>query len=115
VLDRMPLTSHGKVDRRALPVPEGRVEEVGEYVAPQTEIERVLAGIWAQILRVDQIGTRDNFFELGGHSLLGMRLITKISEQLGITLPVSALFKYPTIEQMATAIAGQTELESGVI
>jgi SAM-dependent methyltransferase/acyl carrier protein len=127
ILSQLPLTSHGKLDRRALPAPEGRAEEMGEYIAPSTEVERALGNMWSQLLRVDQIGVQDNFFDLGGHSLLGMKLITKVTEQFSVTLPVSAVFKYPTIEQMAKFIesvqlvkgdshaAKEGEFESGVL
>src|SRR6185312_15039321 len=80
VLQRMPLSSSGKVDRRALPSPQDRADELGEYVAPRTAVERTLAEIWGQLLRVDQIGVNDNFFELGGHSLLGVQLIDQLTK-----------------------------------
>ncbi|MFL6603398.1 MAG: phosphopantetheine-binding protein, partial [Steroidobacteraceae bacterium] len=104
VLKELPLTSNGKLDRRALPAPQSRPEEMGEYVAPRTEMERILAGIWAQVLRIDQVGVHDNFFELGGHSLLGTKLIAKLTETLGVRLPVVAIFQYPTIRQMVNAV-----------
>jgi ubiquinone/menaquinone biosynthesis C-methylase UbiE len=102
VLNHMPLTSNGKVDRRELPTPqELRPEELGEYVSPRTDLQRTLAQIWAHVLRIDQVGLRDNFFELGGHSLLAMKLITEISERLHIFLSAGVVFRYPTLEQMA--------------
>jgi acyl carrier protein len=104
VLKELPLTPSGKLDRRALPSPQRRPEEVGEYIAPRTELERTLAAIWAQLLRVDHVGVRDNFFELGGHSLLGMKLIAKIAEQVGVRLSVIAVFQYPTVQQMADIV-----------
>jgi len=76
VLSQLPLTSNGKVDRRALPAPQGRPEELGEYVAPRSELEKILTEIWVQLLRIDQVGVQDDFFELGGHSLLATRVIT---------------------------------------
>jgi amino acid adenylation domain-containing protein len=104
VLKQLPLTPNGKLDRRALPAPQSRPEEVGEYVAPRTELERMLADIWAQVLRVDQVGVQDNFFELGGHSLLGVKLIAKIAERLTVGLSVIAVFQYPTIQQMVKIV-----------
>ena len=126
-LEQLPLTPNGKVDRKALPAPQIRGEDAGDYAAPRSELERVLADIWAKVLRVDQVGIQDNFFELGGHSLLGMKLVTQVGEQLSVTLPVSAVFKYPTIERMSKAIDSlrlvrsgapdtqETEFESGVL
>jgi acyl carrier protein len=103
-LRQLPLTPNGKLDRRALPVPESRPEEMGEYIAPRTELERTLADIWAQLLRVDQVGVQDNFFELGGHSLLATRIITRISDVLDVDLPLRTLFETPTIQSLSDQI-----------
>ena len=100
-LRQLPLTPSGKLDRLALAAPEGRPEEMGEYVAPRTDLERTLAEIWAQVLRVDRVGVHDNFFELGGHSLLGMKLISKIASTLAFQPPVATIFQYPTVAEMA--------------
>lgn len=89
------------VDRRALPIPESRPKDAGEYVAPSTELESALAGIWGEVLRVEQVGEQDNFFDLGGDSLLAIRLIARIRERLQIQLPVAAVFLCPTIHKMA--------------
>jgi hypothetical protein len=105
VLKQLPLTPNGKLDRRALPAPQSRPEEMGEYVAPRTDLQRTLAQIWAQILRVDQVGIQDNFFELGGHSLLATRVITQIGQVLDMELPLRTLFTHPTIETLSGAIA----------
>ena len=127
VLKQLPLTPNGKVDRRALPVPLGRPEGLGEYVAPSTVLQSSLAHIWAQVLQVDQVGLKDNFFEIGGHSLLGMKLVGNIAEQFGIRLSVVAIFKFPTVELMAEALeslqadparpknAKETEFDEGII
>jgi 2-polyprenyl-3-methyl-5-hydroxy-6-metoxy-1,4-benzoquinol methylase/acyl carrier protein len=104
VLKQLPLTQNGKVDRAALPEPQGRGEEVGEHVAPRTELERVLADMWAQILQIDQVGVRDNFFEIGGHSLLAMQVIVRIRSSLSIDIPMSVLFGFPTVEQLSTQV-----------
>lgn len=106
VLKELPLNANGKVDRRALPAPHGRPEEMGEYVAPRTDLERSICEIWAQLLQVDQVGVMDNFFELGGHSLHGMKLIAKLQERFGVRLPVIAVFQSPTVEKLAEAIEG---------
>lgn len=104
LLSQLPLNQNGKADRRALPDPHSRPEEAGEYIAPASELERTLATIWGQILRVDQVGAKDNFFDLGGHSLHAMKLIVKIAEQLRVELPVTAVLQFPTIEKMAELI-----------
>src|SRR5206468_11238122 len=74
VLDELPLGPTGKVDRRALPAPARDAELVATFVAPRTETERILAGIWSQVLRVQQVGVKDNFFELGGDSILSIQV-----------------------------------------
>jgi amino acid adenylation domain-containing protein len=103
-LKQLPLTPNGKVDRRALPAPQSRPDEMGEYVPPRTETESLLADIWAYVLRIDQVGVRDNFFELGGHSLLGVKLMATLAERLGVNLSVITVFQSPTIEQMAQVV-----------
>ena len=103
-LERLPLTPNGKLDRRALAriVPEQRDERT--YVAPRTPYEEVLAKIWAELLQVKQVGIHDNFFEIGGHSLLTLQLTSRIRLAFAIELPVSALFKAPTVARMAEHI-----------
>jgi acyl carrier protein len=103
-LRQMPLTPNGKVDRRALPAPQSRPEELGEYVAPRTELERILTELWAQLLRVDQVGVEDDFFELGGHSLLATQVVVRIQSQLSIDVPVKAVFECPTVEKLAARV-----------
>lgn len=104
VLKQFPLTQNGKLDRRALPAPQGRPEEMGEYVAPRTGTERYLAEIWAQVLQVDQVGVRDNFFEIGGHSLLAMQVMVRMRATFSVTLPMSALFELPTVERLSVRV-----------
>ena len=70
-MERMPLTSNGKIDRKALPAPEGRLQTGGELVAPRTSQEAELADIWQEVLKLERVGVKDNFFELGGHSFKG--------------------------------------------
>ncbi|MEP7246666.1 MAG: amino acid adenylation domain-containing protein [Gammaproteobacteria bacterium] len=107
VLRQLPLTPNGKLDRRTLPGPHGRPDEIGEYIAPRTRIERTLAEIWAQVLRVDQVGLHDNFFDLGGHSLLATRVISRIGDQLQIELPLRVLFDAPTVEKLALRVSSE--------
>ena len=104
-LENLPLTTNGKLDRRALPVPERASLELGKgYVAPRTLIEQTLAEIWRHVLGVDQVGVYDDFFELGGHSLLATRLISKIRSQMNVDLPLKALFERGSVAQLAQLI-----------
>ena len=100
-LRQLPLTPNGKVDRRALPAPQNRPEEMGEYVAPRTAMERALTDIWTQVLKIDGVGVNDNFVELGGHSLHAMKLIARIAAELQVDLSVIEVLQFPTIEQIA--------------
>ncbi|HEX2094417.1 MAG TPA: amino acid adenylation domain-containing protein, partial [Longimicrobiaceae bacterium] len=102
VLDALPLTPNGKVDRRALPDPE--LEPEGAFVAPRTPTEEVLAGIFAELLRREQIGAHDNFFHLGGHSLLAMQVVARVRHALGAEIPVRTLFERPTLTELALAV-----------
>jgi amino acid adenylation domain-containing protein len=100
-LDSFPLTSNGKIDKKALPDP-GLNENLGKiYVAPRNETEEQLASIWQNLLGVDQPSVNDNFFKLGGHSLLAMRLIAAIRKQLDLDLAIRDLFQYPTIAALS--------------
>ena len=103
-LEEIPLTSNGKVDRKALPDPEGNIEKTHEYVAPQTEVERKLAQIWKEVLGVERVGIHDNFFELGGHSLLATKIISKIRTEFNNELPLKVLFENTTIKGLSKSI-----------
>src|SRR5205807_8641123 len=110
ILERMPLTSNGKIDRKALPHPQ-RSSGGEQYVAPRGYMEEMLCGIWSQALGVERVGVEDNFFELGGHSLLATRVISRVRQVLGVEVGVRMLFSAPTVAGMAKAIAalGRTE------
>ncbi|OYE00557.1 non-ribosomal peptide synthetase [Nostoc sp. 'Peltigera membranacea cyanobiont' 232] len=119
-LDSLPITPNGKIDRkidrRALPEPEARTGIENSLVAPRTPIEEKLAQIWAQVLRVEQIGIHDNFFELGGDSILSIQIISK-AKVAGIELTVKQLFANQTIAQLAT-VAGTIKtlsIEQGLV
>jgi amino acid adenylation domain-containing protein len=100
VLDALPVSPAGKIDRRALPAPPAvRVE--GAYVAPETSAEARLAEVWAEVLGLDQVGLTDNFFELGGHSLLATRAVARIREAFDTDLPLRTLFERPTVALLA--------------
>ncbi|HEY0606234.1 MAG TPA: amino acid adenylation domain-containing protein, partial [Herpetosiphonaceae bacterium] len=105
VLPALPLTPHGKVDRKALPAPEQtHAEQDDRYVAPRTPVEDVLASIWADVLRRERVGILDSFFDLGGHSLLATQLISRIREAFQVELPLRSLFELPTVEGLAQQI-----------
>jgi amino acid adenylation domain-containing protein len=104
VLKVLPLTPNGKVDRRALPAPELIAYTSRHYESPRGEVERTLASIWQDLLRVERVGRKDNFFDLGGHSLLATRVISRIQELLKVELPLRALFDAPRVEQLAAHI-----------
>ena len=108
VINSLPLTSSGKIDRRALPEPEGAALQV-EYVAPQNETEEVLAKIWSEILGIEKVGIKDNFFDLGGHSLKGTILVSRIHKEFNIELPLKELFKKPTIAEISEYILNAEE------
>jgi amino acid adenylation domain-containing protein len=104
-LDAFPLTVNGKVDWRALPAPDhAGMERERDFVAPTTPYEEVLAEVWEEVLRVENIGVHDNFFDLGGHSLLATQIVARVSERFEIELPVRALFEAPTIAEMGPRI-----------
>ncbi|MFE2085322.1 non-ribosomal peptide synthase/polyketide synthase, partial [Streptomyces scopuliridis] len=102
VLDELPLTVNGKVDRRALPAP--GLDTAGEYVAPRTEAERVLAGIWAEVLGVERVGAHDDFFELGGDSISSLKVVSRIRAALGAGLSPRVLFDHPTVAGLAETV-----------
>jgi thioesterase domain-containing protein/acyl carrier protein len=104
-LDALPLTTRGKVDRRALPAPDlNRSQPAEALVAPRDELELQLTKIWEKVLGVKNIGMKDNFFDLGGHSLLAVNLFARIQKIFGKDLPVTTLFQAPTIGQLARII-----------
>jgi|GEM_PF-397272 len=105
-LEAMPLTPNGKIDRQALPAPEGIVPTGAEHAAPRTPMEAKLAELWQEVLGVPSVGIRDNFFELGGHSLRAMRLAARIQKEMHVYVPLQEVFAAPTIEQLAVVIAG---------
>ena len=111
ILDVMPLTPNGKLNRRALPAPDStRPDLEHAFTPPRNDVEELLAGTWKDILGLSEIGIHDDFFELGGHSLLATRLQARIFKVFGIELPLRDLFRRPTICGMAEIIA-QLQIE----
>ncbi|MER5784194.1 amino acid adenylation domain-containing protein [Streptomyces mobaraensis] len=104
VLETLPLTAHGKVDRTALPAPGEK--PVGTD-APRTPLEAQLADLWSEILGVDRVGVHDTFFELGGNSLLGIRVMNRLRERLGVDADPHSIFRHRTVAELALAVEGE--------
>ena len=105
-LTAFPLTTSGKVDRKALPVPALGRDTTSDFVAPRTRLEQTLAQIWQELLGLERVGVHDHFFRLGGQSLTAARLGARLYA-LGFSIPVRALFERPTIAELAASMAGQ--------
>jgi amino acid adenylation domain-containing protein len=103
-VESLPLTINGKVDRAALPAPNGSTLAEEDYVAPRSVVEQRLAALIAPLLRLERVGANDNFFLLGGHSLLGTQLLTRISETFGVELSLLTIFDHPTLAGMSAEI-----------
>ncbi|TSC26813.1 amino acid adenylation domain-containing protein, partial [Corallococcus sp. Z5C101001] len=104
VLEALPMTPAGKVDRKALPAPTGEVSRTRSFVAPRTPTEELLAALFAQLLGVERMGAEDHFFELGGHSLMATRLASRIREAFDVELPLRTLFEAPTVSDLARRV-----------
>ena len=110
VVDALPLSANGKVNRLALPDPDRISAKLSsEYLAPRNETERRLAAIWSNVLRVERVGVNDNFFELGGHSLLAAQVISRLRRELAIETPLRLLFEHPTVASLAAAVKNLNE------
>ena len=114
LMETLPLTPNGKIDRRELPAPSSARPTLDElFVAPRNQVEQKLASIWSQSLEIHSIGIHDNFFDLGGHSLFVAQMMTQIAETFEVVLPLSCLFKSPTIAGLAQSIlSAQQSLDS---
>lgn len=105
-LEKLPLTSNGKIDRKALPMPTyEHMQPANDFVRPQTETEKALALIWTEVLKVDNIGINDEFFNMGGHSLLAIQAVSRIRDVFGVEIPLQSLFESPTIAGLATVLS----------
>ncbi|MFY7822882.1 MAG: amino acid adenylation domain-containing protein [Planktothrix agardhii] len=111
MLEFLPLTANGKIDRRALKAP-SNTSDSDRFIEARSQLELSLVQIWSKVLKIDKIGVRDNFFDLGGHSLLAPYLTTQIKEQFGKEIALTALFQNPTIEQLATIIQSDSDNSS---
>ncbi|TCP59426.1 amino acid adenylation domain-containing protein [Tumebacillus sp. BK434] len=103
-LEAMPLTANGKVDRKALPAPDGARHDGTPYLAPQTDTEQKLSAIWSDVLGAERVGLLDNFFEIGGHSLKATQIASRIAQELCVEIPLRDLFEHPTVSQLAVRV-----------
>ena len=115
ILESLPLTANGKIDRRALPPPTLDIKTADKYVAPRTPIEEILVNIWSEVLKVKQVSINDNFFELGGHSLLATQLVAQIRDHLKVELPLRQLFNSATLAELAQGIEQLKQQQSAPI
>jgi acyl carrier protein len=114
VLEALPLTANGKLDRRALPAPTARLDTSPTFEPPATSVEQKLADIWAEVLGIDRIGAHDSFFELGGYSLLGVQMLARVRETFQVEVPFSKLFETPTIRGLAEVIDQYIRVGAGI-
>ena len=105
ILDQLPLTANGKVDRKALPAPDAsRPDLARDFAPPEGPVQEKIAAIWSEVLRLERVGAHDNFFELGGHSLLATQVLSRTRAAFGLELPLRAIFDTPTVAGLADAI-----------
>ena len=102
VLSELPLRSNGKVDRSKLPEPDQLVRS--EWIAPSSATEVIVAEVWREVLKIENIGIHDSFFDLGGHSLSATRANTRLRQRLEVDLELRTLFEYPVLEDLANQI-----------
>ncbi|HEX2077236.1 MAG TPA: amino acid adenylation domain-containing protein, partial [Longimicrobium sp.] len=114
-MEAYPLTPNGKVDRRALPAPEGDAYVAGEYEAPVGETEQAVAAIWAEVLGAERVGRRDDFFGLGGHSLVAVRVVSRVRQALGVEALLGDLFERPVLADFARGLETAARAEAPAI
>jgi amino acid adenylation domain-containing protein len=114
ILERMPLTPNGKIDRRALPAPDSATTAVA-YVPARTPSETTIAEVWSEVLGRERIGINDNFFDLGGHSLKATQVVNRIAKALACDVPLRAIFEHPTVAQLAHALAASEQTHQAKI
>ncbi|MEH1860990.1 MAG: amino acid adenylation domain-containing protein [Nostoc sp.] len=113
ILEFLPLTPNGKVNRRALPAPDLQ-QELSDYVMPNTEVERIIAGVWQKALAIEKVGIYNNFFELGGNSLLLVKINQQLQEELGLELSIVDMFNYPTIYNLSQYLNTKSHKENTI-
>jgi acyl carrier protein len=105
LLEALPVSANGKLDRAALPAPDGVRRQVGDsYAPPGSPIEEHLAAVWQDVLRIDRVGVHDDFFDLGGHSLLAVKMLARVQSELDVEIPLGSIFAGPTISELAGAV-----------
>src|SRR5262249_37743925 len=107
ILDAMPRTATGKIDRNALPAPQDAAHPATAHRDPRSPVEESLCGVFAALLNIQTVGIHDSFFDLGGHSLLATRLASQVREIFGIELPLQAVFESPTVAGLARGVEEQ--------
>jgi amino acid adenylation domain-containing protein len=116
LLDSMPLTANGKANRRALPAPDQTLQDGrATYTTPQTPAEEIVAAIFADVLRVERVGTEENFFDLGGHSLSATQVVLRIRQAFQLEFPVRTLFESPTVAALARSVEQVKRSERGLL
>ena len=114
MLEAFPLTPNGKVDRKALPAPDGaRLSRNANYAPPQTDLERALAAIWQDVLKVERVGRHDNFFDLGGHSLLIVQVHARLGSITPMPITIADLFRFPTVATLVDFMSGAPDQPAG--
>src|SRR5438128_5193518 len=114
MLPQLPLTANGKLDRKALPAPTAELQRQSEQAGPQTVIEELVAGIFAEVLRLSEVSVEANFFELGGHSLLATQVVSRVREVLAVEVALRVLFEQPTVRGLAAGVQQQQQGGAGV-
>ncbi|UOY09328.1 amino acid adenylation domain-containing protein [Muricauda sp. SCSIO 64092] len=114
-IDELPLTSNGKVNKRALPDPELSELSSQPYAPPRNELEHELVQIWQDLLEIERVGILDNFFELGGHSIMAMRLVAQINKAFDKELSIANLFEFPTISLLSEVLFSENEIEESIL
>ncbi|WP_198299656.1 non-ribosomal peptide synthetase [Tumebacillus avium] len=112
LLEAMPLTANGKINRRALPDPDFALLDDGTFVAPRNALEEQVAAVWAEVLGAEQVGVHNHFFLLGGHSLLATQVVSRVNKAFGVQVPLRVLFEAPTVAEFSQKLAGLLQADT---